>query len=121
MPSSRPGYVLATTCWPILPPEHPCPIVYRTPPYDSRMCSFSISTASALTTLFAFLPWMFSELFATMNPRESALSSRTVVGVDCLWYGAVLCPNGSTSLWFHARGDAHGAVGAFGSARTPMS
>ena len=66
------------------------------------MRSFSIITASAVTTLFAFLPWMLSELFATMNPRERALWSMTVVGVDCLWYGAVLWPNGRTSLWFHA-------------------
>jgi len=85
------------------------------------MCSFSIITLSAVTTSFAFLPWIWSELFATMKPRDRALSSSTVVGVDCLWYGAVLWPNGVTSLWFQAACGAHAVHGWFGSARTAMS
>src|SRR2546423_362958 len=64
------------------------------------MCSLSIISASAETFALASEPCTLRPESATMNPRESALSSITSVGASCEWCGAVLAPNGTSSLLF---------------------
>src|SRR5215831_20306248 len=72
------------------------------------MCSFSIIAASADTTMFSFWPCVFSELLATMKPRESAMSISTGCGGPFEWCTA---ERGRAPLeWSTAAGaDRHGA------------
>src|SRR5215472_6240015 len=103
------------------PPEQPEPIVYLIEPYVSAMCSFSMDTASAETTMFWFWPWVFRELFATMKPRESAMSTSTGCGGPFEWCTAALGPNAQTTLWFQPACGAQGAHCFEGSDSTAMS
>src|SRR5437899_7664240 len=105
----------------IEPPEQPEPIVYRIDPYVSAMCSFSMMVASAETGMFSFWPCVFSELLATMKPRDSAMSISTGCGGPFEWCTAALGPNVHTTLWFQPACDAHGAHGREGSDSTAMS
>src|SRR5437879_4368246 len=90
------------------PPEHPLPIVYLIGPYASTMCSLSISTASACTTMLQFCPLLSRVGAATIIPRESAVSSVTLGGVLVPWLTPHEAPPGISSLPSHCGCGAHG-------------
>src|SRR5215470_9300929 len=72
-------------------------------------CSLSIITASAETFSLASSPCTFSPEVATRKPRDSAVSSNTLLGSPGICHGALPPPNGQTTLWFQPRCEAHGA------------
>src|SRR5688500_11953765 len=86
-PCSRPGYPLATTNWPMEPPDPPLPRVWEMGPNSSTMRSCSIIRDSADVTVLQLEPSTDSEDVATAYPCDSArLSSMPSLGSPWLYW-----------------------------------
>lgn len=85
------------------------------------MRCLSITTASAEVTVLQLFPSTFIEDPATMKPRDRAMSSSTLSGLDCECTVPQLGPNSYTSLWFQPGCGDHAVHGRPGWNRTATS